>query len=136
VTESLAFKVHLDQTYEEALETVTAALKGEGFGVLTHIDVRATLKEKLGEDFRPYAILGACNPPLAHRALSHKAHVGLMLPCNVTVEADAGGGSVVRIADPAVMLKVGGLDQDTVLDEVASEARARLERVAQSLAQN
>jgi uncharacterized protein (DUF302 family) len=134
--ESLAFTVHLDQTYEEALEAVAAALKGEGFGVLTHIDVRATLKEKLGEDFRSYAILGTCNPPLAHRALSHEAQAGLMLPCNVTVEADPGGGSIVRIVDPAVMLKVGGLDQDAVLDAVASEARARLERVAQSLAQD
>jgi uncharacterized protein (DUF302 family) len=136
MTETLAFKVHLDQAYEEALEAVTAALKGEGFGVLTHIDVRATLKEKLGADFRPYAILGACNPPLAHRALSREAQAGLMLPCNVTVEADPGGGSIVRIADPAVMLKVGDLDQDVVLNEVASEARARLERVAKSLAQD
>jgi uncharacterized protein (DUF302 family) len=135
MAESLAFQVHLDQAYEEALEAVTAALKREGFGVLTQIDVRATLKDKLGEDFRPYAILGACNPPLAHRALSREARAGLMLPCNVTVEADPGGGSIVRIADPAVMLKVGGLDQDVVLDEVASEARARLERVARSLAQ-
>ena len=96
--------------------------------------MRATLKEKLGEDFRPYVILGACNSPLAHRALSHQARAGLMLPCNITVEADPSGGSIVRIADPAVMLKVGGLDQDAVLNEVASEARARLERVAQSLA--
>ena len=92
MAESLAFKVHLDRTFEEALEAVTAALKGEGFGVLTHIDVRATLKEKLGEDFRPYAILGTCNPPLAHRALSHEAQAGLMLPCNVTVEAEATPG--------------------------------------------
>ena len=73
MSESLGFKVHLDQTYEQAIEAITAALKGEGFGVLTRIDVRATLREKLGEDFRSYAILGACNPPLAHRALSHDA---------------------------------------------------------------
>jgi uncharacterized protein (DUF302 family) len=133
MTETLGFEVHLEQSYDQALEAVAAALKAEGFGVLTHIDVRATLKEKLGEDFRPYAILGTCNPPLAHRALSHEAQAGLMLPCNITVEAAPGGGSIVRIADPAAMLQVGGLGQDPVLREVAGEARARLQRVAQSL---
>jgi uncharacterized protein (DUF302 family) len=133
VTESIAFQVHLEQAYEQAIETVTAALKTEGFGVLTHIDVRATLQKKLGQDFRPYAILGACNPPLAHRALAHDGRAGLMLPCNVTVEAGVEGGSIVRIADPAVMLQVGGMDRDPVLREVAAEARARLERVAQFL---
>jgi uncharacterized protein (DUF302 family) len=80
MTGSIAFQIHLDQSYEEALEAVAAALKSEGFGILTKIDVRATLKEKLGKDFRPYAILGACNPPLAHRALAHDAQAGLMLP--------------------------------------------------------
>jgi uncharacterized protein (DUF302 family) len=124
MTGPLAFQVHLDQTYEEALDAVTAVLKGDGFGVLTRIDVRATLEEKLGEDFRPYAIPGACNPPLAHRALAHEAQAGLMLPCNVTVEANPGGGSIVRIADPAVMLKVGGLDQDAVLDDYGNMASA------------
>lgn len=133
MTESIAFQAHLDKPYEEALEAVAAALKTEGFGVLTKIDVKVTLKQKLGEDFRPYVILGACNPPLAHRALAHEAEAGLMLPCNITVEADAEGGSIVRIADPAVMLQVGGMGQDPVLREVASEARARLERVAKSL---
>jgi uncharacterized protein (DUF302 family) len=133
MTESISFQVYLDQSYEEALEAVAAALKTEGFGVLTKIDVKATLKQKLGEDFRPYAILGACNPPLAHRALAHEAQAGLMLPCNITVEADPGGGSIVRIADPAVMLQVGGMGDDSVLREVAGEARARLERVAKSL---
>jgi uncharacterized protein (DUF302 family) len=131
--EPLSFEVHLKQPHEQALEKVTEALKVEGFGVLTQIDVRATLKNKLGEDFRPYAILGACNPPLAHRALSHEAQAGLMLPCNITVEADPAGGSLVRIANPDVMLNVGDMDQDPVLREVAGEARARLERVAQSL---
>ncbi len=133
MTESIAFTVHLDQSYEQALEAVAEALKTEGFGVLTKVDVRATLKEKLGQDFRPYAILGACNPPLAHRALAHDAQAGLMLPCNVTVEADAEGGSIVRIADPAVILRAGGMDQDPALREVAAEARERLERVAKSL---
>jgi uncharacterized protein (DUF302 family) len=135
MTEPIGFKVHLDRSYEQTLEKVTAALKTEGFGVLTRIDVRATLKEKLDQDFRPYAILGACNPPLAHRALAHEARAGLMLPCNITVEADPEGGCIVRIGNPEAMLKVGGLDQDPVLQQVASEARARLERVAQHLEQ-
>lgn len=132
--ESLAFEIHLPESYDEAIDRVTAALKVEGFGVLTHIDVRATLKEKLGADFRPYAILGACNPPLAHRALAHSAEVGLMLPCNVTVEADpAGSGSITRIADPRMMLTTGDFARDPVLSEVATEARERLARVVASL---
>ncbi len=129
----LGFEVHLEQPYEEALETVTAALKTEGFGILTRIDVKATFKEKLGADFRPYAILGACNPPLAQRALSADATMGLMLPCNVTVEADPAGGSLARIVDPQTMLQVGELAQNAALKEVAAEAYARLERVAQKL---
>ncbi len=131
-TAALAFEVKLTEPYAEAIETVTAALKSEGFGVLTRIDVHATLKEKLGADFRPYSILGACNPTLAHRALSHYAEAGLLLPCNVTVEAD-GSGAMVRIADPDVMLSVGGMDQDPALRSVATEARVRLSRVAEAL---
>jgi uncharacterized protein (DUF302 family) len=133
VTESISFEVHVDQPYEQAIEKVAAALKVEGFGILTKIDVQATLKDKLGEDFRPYAILGACNPPLAHQALSHEAQAGLMLPCNITVEAAPEGGSIVRIADPDVMITASGMDRNQVLREVANEARAKLERVAQSL---
>lgn len=131
--DELGFEVRLGLPYEAALEAVTRVLKAEGFGVLTRIDVQATLKEKLGEDFRPYAILGACNPPLAHRALSAQAWVGLMLPCNVTVEAEAQGGAVVRIANPAMMLQTGGLQGNETLAAVANEARARLERVAGAL---
>lgn len=131
-TAALAFEVKLAMPYAEAMDTVAAALKAEGFGVLTRIDVHATLKEKIGADFRPYSILGACNPTLAHRALSHYAEAGLLLPCNVTVEAD-GAGSVVRIADPDVMLSVGGMDQDPALRSVATEARVRLSRVAEAL---
>jgi uncharacterized protein (DUF302 family) len=133
MTEQLGFEAHLDESYEEAIEKVTAALKEEGFGVLTKIDVRETLKKKLDQDFRPYAILGACNPPLAHRALAANAEVGLMLPCNVTVEADPEGGSIVRILNPDLMVVAGDLAQNPGLREVASEARARLERVARSL---
>src|SRR5690606_20567519 len=99
----LGYTLALPQPYEQALGTVTAALKTQGFGVLTRIDVRATLKEKLGEDFRPYTILGACNPPLAHKALTAAPEIGLLLPCNVTVEQTQPGQSLVRIANPAVM---------------------------------
>jgi uncharacterized protein (DUF302 family) len=133
MTEEIGFEVHLDSPYDEALEKVVAALRAEGFGVLTRIDVRATLKEKLGEDFRPYVILGACNPPLAHRALSTESVVGLMLPCNVTVEADPQGGALARIANPEMMMQVGALKDNHTLREVAAEARTRLERVANSL---
>ena len=133
-TQSIAFEVALDNApYEKAIELVTAALKTEGFGILTRIDVRATLKEKINADFRPYAILGACNPPLAHRALSHDAEVGLMLPCNVTVEATPAGGSVVRIADPDVFLQVGQFQHDKELRAIASEARERLQRAVSTL---
>jgi uncharacterized protein (DUF302 family) len=131
--EEIGFEVHLDSPYDEALEKVVAALKAEGFGVLTRIDVKATLNEKLGEDFRPYVILGACNPPLAHRALSTSGVVGLMLPCNVTVEANPQGGSLARIANPEMMMQVGALENNPTLREVAAEARARLERVAGAL---
>ena len=135
MSQKIGFEIRLSQSYEQALETVAAALKAEGFGVLTRIDVKATMKEKLDADFRPYAILGVCNPPLAHRALTHRADAGLLLPCTVTVEqAPDGTGAVVRIADPAVAMTVADLAADATLSTVAAEARARLERVAQALA--
>ena len=112
-----------------------AALKTEGFGVLTRIDVRATMKEKLGEDFRPYVILGACNPPLAHKALSAEPLMGLMLPCNVTVEEDPAGGSLARLVNPEIMLLAGSLRDNEALRQVAQEAKVRLERVASALAE-
>lgn len=129
----LGFEIKLSQPYELALETLSAALKQEGFGILTRIDVQATMKEKLNADFHPYAILGVCNPPLAHRALSHRADAGLLLPCTVTVEAGKDGGSIIRIADPAVLMTIGDLENDPVLQGVAGEARARLVRVAAAL---
>lgn len=133
MTEPLAFQVLVTDPYEAALEKVIAALKDEGFGVLTRIDVQATMKQKLGADFRPYAILGACNPPLAHKALETLPEVGVVLPCNVTVE-EWEGGSRVSIANPAAMIGVGGLDQHEALQDVMAEARARLLRVADALA--
>jgi uncharacterized protein (DUF302 family) len=129
----IGFEVQINQPYEQALEATKIALKSEGFGVLTSIDVRATMKEKLDQEFRPYSILGACNPPLAHRALSQDAVAGLLLPCNVTVEANGRHASIVRIANPDTVLAVGALEEDPVLSAVAREARERLERVAEAL---
>ena len=133
MTSELGFEITLGSSFDRALEQVTGALKVEGFGVLTRIDVHQALKEKLGVTFRPYAILGACNPQLAHRALSHEARVGLLLPCNVTLEEAPGGRTLVRIGNPEALLSVGGLDQAPELRAVAREARERLQRVAGAL---
>jgi uncharacterized protein (DUF302 family) len=126
----LGLIVRLNKNFDEALTQVTAALKAEGFGVLTEIDVKDTLKKKLDVDFRPYKILGACNPPLAYRALSAAPEVGLLLPCNVTVAYVEDNVTEVAIVDPLSML---GVVQHPDLEPVAAEARARLERVAQAL---
>ncbi|HQZ54038.1 MAG TPA: DUF302 domain-containing protein [Thermoflexales bacterium] len=133
MTKELAFEIQLSVPYDQALEKVAAALKTEGFGILTRIDAQATFKEKIGAEFRPYAILGACNPTLAHRALSRDARAGLMLPCTVTVESTGDTSSVVRIADPDVFLRVGGFEADETLLGIAAEARARLLRAATAL---
>jgi uncharacterized protein (DUF302 family) len=133
MSDELGFEVHLDLPYDDAVDKVVAALKSQGFGVLTRIDVRATFKEKLGEEFRSFVILGACNPPLAFRALTTDPVAGLMLPCNITVEADPAGGSLVRIANPEVMMKVGALEENQTIAEVAGEARLKLENVAEML---
>lgn len=132
MTDTLAFQTKLDLPYDQAIELVTSALKAEGFGVLTRIDVKATLKEKLDQEFRPYVILGACNPPLAFRALAADPVVGVMLPCNVTVEQD-GQGSLISIANPTMLLSAGQLADKAELKQVAAEARARLERVQAAL---
>ena len=131
ITLDYGMRVHLDLSYNDAIERATAALKAEGFGVLTTIDVQATLKQKLDVDFRRYVILGACNPPLAHRALSTELEIGLLLPCNVIVyEAEDGAGSVVSIVDPHAMLGTG---INPALAPVADEAAARLRRVLASM---
>ncbi len=131
-TSQYGTRVHLDVPYEVAVEQTTAALKAEGFGVLTTIDVRATLKQKLDVDFRRYVILGACNPPLAHRALTTELELGLLLPCNVIVyEDDSGAGSVVAAVNPHVMLATG-INSDLL--PVADEVAARLGRVLAALA--
>ncbi len=126
------FTTTLAVPYEEAIERVTAALKEQGFGILTRIDVRATLKEKLGVDSRNYVILGACNPPLAHRALELEPQIGLLLPCNVIVyENEGGAGSIVSITDPLAMMQVSG---NAALEPVAAQARERLQKVLAALA--
>lgn len=116
--------------YEEAIQRVTAALKEEGFGVLTEIDVRATLKEKLDVDYPRYVILGACNPHLAHEALRKEPEIGTLLPCNVVVYDDEAGGSVVSAVDPRVML---GVVQNTNLEPIGDEAAERLLRALNAL---
>lgn len=128
--QSLGLTVHLKTDYETALTQVTEALKAEGFGVLTEIDVKATLKTKLDVDFRKYAILGACNPPLAHRALLAMPEVGLFLPCNVTVAETDGDEIMVSLINPLVMQE---MFDNPAITEVAQEASARLERVAKAL---
>jgi uncharacterized protein (DUF302 family) len=106
-------------------------LKKEGFGILTEIDVKATLKEKLDVEFRPYKILGACNPPLAHQALSSETDIGLLLPCNVIVyQGDDEGTSVVGVLDPKVQLGITGRED---IDHLADDVRARMERVLEAL---
>ncbi len=123
------FGTTLPVPYEEAIPHVKEALKAEGFGVLTEIDVRRTLREKLGVEMEPYIILGACNPPLSHRALQQDPDIGLLLPCNVVVRAE-GKGSRVEVADPQAMLGIVG---NAKLDAVAEEAKQRLLRVVASL---
>lgn len=133
MTQSLGFEVELPMAFEATVTRVKDALKQEGFGVLTEIDLQAAFKEKLGKEFRPYVILGACNPPLAFAAVSADPSVGLLLPCNVTVELLDQARSVVRLTDPAALLGGAGLIPSTELATIARDARERMERVAASL---
>ena len=114
------------RSFEQAIVLVTNALKTEGFGVLTDIDVQATMKAKLDIDVPAYRILGACNPPLAHRALTAEPDIGLLLPCNVVVRKDAGGAVMVSFMDPVAVLQ---LTSNPIVAEVAQEVRQRLEKV-------
>jgi uncharacterized protein (DUF302 family) len=124
-------KKTLPSTVDEAEARVREELKKEGFGILTEIDVKSTLKQKLDVDFRPYKILGACNPPLAHRALTEETDIGLLLPCNVVVyEGDEPGTAVVSIMDPVMQLGVAGRDD---MRPMAEEVKARMERVLAAL---
>ena len=131
--ETYGLSTRVSLPYEEAVELTRARLADEGFGVLTEIDVRATFKKKLDVDFRPYVILGACNPPLAHQALSGELDIGLLLPCNVIVyQGDDPGESTVAAIDPVVQLGVTGNDE---IGPLAEEVKSRLVRVLDAIAQ-
>ena len=125
------FGATLALPYAQALERTRAALKDKGFGVLTEIDVKQTMKAKLDVDFRPYVILGACNPPLAHRALSADLGLGLLLPCNVVVYDNGDGTSTVELMDPEAALGLVG--DNPVIADVAHEARTRLRQALDAL---
>ena len=125
------FNVTLKTTFDEAISTVLDALKQEGFGVLSDLDIQAAMKEKLGAEIRRYRILGACNPPLALKALTADPDIGLLLPCNVVVREDADGGITVGLVDPQAMMQVASNAQ---VKEVADDASARLRRVRDALA--
>ncbi len=120
----------LDLSFEDAVQRVVQELKGEGFGVLTEIDVKATLAKKLGVQFRDYKILGACNPPLAHRALQAERMIGTMLPCNVIVQDAGQGKTEVAAIDPAASMQAVENQQ---LAELAGEVRSKLQRVMERL---
>ena len=130
---ALGRTIYLDTDMEGALEQIAGALKEEGFGILTEIDIKKTLKAKLDVDFRPYRILGACNPALAYRALSASSEVGLLLPCNVTMTEVNSNKIEISIIDPVALVDFTG---NPALQSVADEAKAKLGRVADSLEEN
>ena len=127
---SYGLRARVEAPYEDAVSQTKEALKGEGFGVLTEIDVKATLKEKLDVDFRKYVILGACNPPFAHQALQAETDIGLLLPCNVIVYEADDATSVVAAIDPLVAMQT---TQNPALRGIAREVRAKLGRVIEAL---
>lgn len=120
----------IEISYEDAVEKTRELLAAEGFGILTEIDVKATLKKKIDKDFKKYIILGACNPPYAYKALSAEVEIGLLLPCNVIVYENDKGGTTVSAIDPAVAM---AMVENATLEEVAKEVREKLVKVIDSL---
>lgn len=128
----LGAEIAIDLPFDAAIEAVTQALADNGFGVISRVDMDKAFREKLGADFRRYVILGACNPKLALKAVTARPEVGLLLPCNVTVEA-RGDGALVRIIDAGNMMQAAGLGEEPAIAELAADAGERLSRVAEAL---
>ena len=131
--QGLGIDVELPLPVDEAVRMVRDALKQEGFGILTEIDLQAAFREKLGREFRPYVILGACNPPLAFSAINADPAVGLLLPCNVTIESVGKRRTIVRLTNPEALLSSVALGSSHELESVARDAGGRMARVAETL---
>src|SRR6187397_1300038 len=135
MSQGLGIDVELPLTVDDAVPIVRDALKQEGFGILTEIDLQAAFREKLGREFRPYLILGACNPPLAYSAINADPAVGLLLPCNVTVESVSEQRTIVRLTNPEALLAIASLGTSPELAGVARDAGERMARASGALKQ-
>jgi uncharacterized protein (DUF302 family) len=129
----IAYVAELEVGFDEAIERVTEALKAEGFGIITRIDLHTTFKEKIGEEIKPHTILGACNPKLAHKAVTAVPEASLMLPCNVTVESVDEERTVVRLVNARVMMATAGLEKHPAVRAVGEHADTGLRQVAEDL---
>jgi len=135
MTKDLGFDIELASGFSEAIGQVKDALQQEGFGILTEIDLQTAFREKLGREFRPYLILGACNPPLAFSAINADPAVGLLLPCNVTIESIGEHRTMVRLTNPEALLATASLEPSSEMASVARDASDRMSRVRNTLQQ-